>query len=113
MATATILKAATWPAGSKILYSNFPIKRGRDQIVMKLIVEIPKASLVTGVDGWIGSAALRIPADGAKWSDAVTSDMDWTLYVEPTVEDTEILSRYHIGFALVTLTFIGSRVWAD
>ena len=103
---------ADFGTSAVLLYHSLPIRKGRDQVVIKAYIEVPKAYLTAGINGW------KQPADGMAFGTAITgTSMTWTgdgsLFVEPTLEEIEIDPRYRVGFALVTATFVGSREWVD
>ena len=99
--------------GVKELFRSKPFKRGRDSIAIKLVIEMPKSSFAgtsLGVDVW----STALPADGAAWSAVVSgSGATWLGFQEPTLDEVEVDPRYRTAHALVTLTFVGNRVWAD
>jgi hypothetical protein len=102
------------PTGTKELYRSRPVQTGRDEIAMLVVLEIPKAGVNSGADGWVGVGG-TLPKDGDALSTVVTGNpvYSWTLFVEPTVEAIDVDPRYRVGFVLVKITLKGSRVWAN
>ena len=93
----------------KELYRSRPMIKNRDQVVVEVVYEVPKADLTAGADGWTGGTA--ICDEGATLSSVIGSGFSWSKFVEPTCETPQIDPRYRVGFALVKLRFVGSRVW--
>ena len=91
----------------KELYRSRPMVKNRDQVVVEVVLEIPKADLTAGQDGWTSMCD-----EGTALSTVIsTSGFTWSKFVEPTCETPQIDPRYRVGFALVKLRFVGSRVW--
>ena len=101
----------------KELYRSRPMVKNRDQVVVEVVFEVPKADITTGADGWgyvegvTGGKA--VCDEGTALSSVIGSAFSWSDFVEPTCETPQIDPRYRVGFALVRLRFVGSRRWAS
>jgi len=100
-------------SNEKELYRSRPMVKNRDQVVVEVVFEIPKADITTGEDGWVyaeGVSGKAVCDEGTKLSNVITG-FSWKDFVEPTCETPQIDPRYRVGFALVRLRFVGSRGW--
>ena len=106
--------STSWPTGAKEVYTSRPTEVGRDSIIIRVTVELPKAAFVAGADGWVAvGTGKSLPVAGATLSSVFSGALgfSWDGFVEPTLEPPRVVPRYRIGFGLMELTFIGARKW--
>ena len=104
-------------ANERELYRSRPMVKNRDQIVIEVVFEVPKADITVGEDGWVYAGGVTggkaLCDEGTKLSDVISGFSSWSKFVEPTCETPQVDPRYRVGFALVKLRFVGSRGWAS